>query len=84
MEKIKKAIFEKWVQKCNWFKFSEGSSANGRQDTYLTPSGSLLVVTYDLESNLFTVGILGPPPQQPQSMPGFPGSKDFPFLGGKK
>ena len=79
MEKIKKAVFEKWVQKSNWLKVNEGAAANGRQDTFLTPSGNLIVVTYDLDGNLFTVGILGPPP--PQAIPGFPGGKGFPIIG---
>ena len=81
MDKVKKETFEKWLKKANWLKVNEGAAANGRQDTFLTPSGGLIVITYDLEGNLLTVGIMGPAPQQPQSIPGFSGGKGFPFLG---
>lgn len=83
MEKIKKATFEKWVAKSNWLKINEGSSTNGRQDIYLTPSGNILVAAYSLDGNLLTIGTMRQPPQQPQSILDFPGGQGFPFKGGK-
>lgn len=88
MEKVTKEIFAKWAKHNNWLKVNELSTNNGRQETYLLPSGGLRAIIYDLESNFYSVASLGPP--EPPAPPGFTGGlgdllggKGFPSIGGK-
>ena len=69
MEAITRDTFNKWAQKNNWMQVSEAASPTGRNYTFITPSGNLLIVMMDLKGNLMSVGqpvpvaqsALGPP-----------------------
>jgi hypothetical protein len=66
MEIISKEAFAKWAAKCNWLKVNDMSTPDGRQETYLTPSGGLRAIIYDLKQNVSQVASLGPAdPQAP-------------------
>lgn len=68
MEKINKELFDKWAKQSHWLKVNELPTPDGCQEIYLTPSGGLRTIIYDLEGNFFKVGSLGPPdPQGPPS-----------------
>jgi hypothetical protein len=86
MEKIKREDFEAWVKECNWLKIGESGTANGQQDTYLTPTGEFVIVQYNLNGELHQVAKPMPAPPQDTIMrrpvyfrggsempPGFPG-----------
>lgn len=68
MEEIDKEAFGEWAKQNNWLKVNELSTPNGRQETYLTPVGTLRGIIYDLKGNFTQVANLGPP--EPQSPPG--------------
>jgi len=64
VEPITRETFNKWAQKCNWMQINEAMTPAGRQYTFLTPSGSLIVVIIDLKGNVTSIGQpmpLGPP-----------------------
>ena len=75
MEKLDKEKFEAWAKENNWLHIAETPSPNGRQNTYLTPSGNLMISVYDLEGKLAGVAQLVPQP------PATPGPQIFPFGG---
>lgn len=77
MEKLKKEDFEKWVKENKWLKISEAPNPNGRQDSFLTPAGNIIIAIHDLSGNLFQIAILGPAPA-PQNPLGF--SRPPPFI----
>ncbi|TET43294.1 MAG: hypothetical protein E3J60_00610 [Dehalococcoidia bacterium] len=56
MEAITSAVFNKWAQKNNWMQVNEAASTSGRNYTFVTPSGSLTIVMFDLKGNLLGVG----------------------------
>jgi len=56
MEAITNAVFNKWAQKNNWMLVNEATSTTGRNYTFVTPSGSLTIVMFDLKGNLLGVG----------------------------
>ena len=56
MEAITRGTFNKWAQKNNWMQVNEAASPTGRQDTFITPSGGLVVIMFDLKGNLTNVG----------------------------
>jgi hypothetical protein len=80
MEKVDKQKFEAWVKESNWLQIGETQNPNGRQHTYLTPAGNLMVAIYDLEGKLAAVAQLvpqSPTTSSPRIFP-FPGQ---PFRG---
>ncbi len=77
MEKLTKEDFEQWVKDNKWLQIGEAPTPNGRQPTFLTPSGNLIIAMYDLKGNLEKVGQLVPAP-----MPR--GSSPLDFLGGSQ
>ena len=56
MEAITRDTFNKWAQKNNWMQVNEATSPTGRNYTFVTPSGSLTIVMFDLKGNLLGVG----------------------------
>lgn len=52
MEKIKREDFEKWIERCNWFKVNEAGNDKGQQHHYLTPTGEFLIAQYNLNAEL--------------------------------
>jgi len=68
MEPITKAVFEKWAQRGNWLLVSEAQAPTGRQQNYLTPSGSVTIIFFDLKGNVHSVG---QPVMAPQALPNF-------------
>jgi hypothetical protein len=84
MIKLTKEEFLKWAEDNHWLKTIENPTPNGRQDTYMTPAGSLAIAIYDIKGELQNVGALvfTPPAQGPQPT-------KFPFdisggMGGKR
>jgi len=75
MEKLSRETIEKWTQEHKWLQVAEGANPNGKQITYLTPSGQDVVIVYDLEGNLFGFGhiVQVPPQMQGRGFLGFPG-----------
>lgn len=88
MDKIKKADFEKWINKQGWFKINEVDNPNGHQDNYLTPAGEFIYCLYSMEGELQQVikPMAAPVPTQGKSLGRFPidfrGGQPFPTLGG--
>jgi hypothetical protein len=70
MEKIAKEKFEAWKKKADWLLVGEGPSpTGGRQETYVTPSGNLIAVNWELDGkHVNSFGLIVP--AQPQSLPG--------------
>lgn len=60
MNAITRETLGNWTQKCNWLKVNEAATPDGRQHTFLTPSGNLIVVQFDLKGNLYSVGQVVP------------------------
>jgi len=56
MEAITRETFNKWAQKNHWMQVSEAASPTGRNYTFITPSGNLIVIMFDLKGNLANVG----------------------------
>jgi hypothetical protein len=75
MEKLTRKQVEDWIGKQNWLLVSENPTPNGKQFTYLTPSGQDVVVVYDLENKLFGIGhiIQVSNTAQRSGLPGFRG-----------
>jgi len=63
MEAITSDTFNKWAQKNNWMQVNEAASTTGRNYTFITPSGNLIIVMMDLKGNLMSVGQPVPVPQ---------------------
>jgi len=81
MEKIKRLDSEAWAGDNNWLKVVEGGNATGQQNTYLSPSGDIVIVQYDLHGDLFSVGKVVPAPAQkppPFMNLGGPSGSQFP------
>jgi len=55
MEKIPRAKLIAWAKKNNWLHVNESPSPNGHQDTFLTPSGAMRIIVYDLSGNLHSI-----------------------------
>jgi hypothetical protein len=75
MEKLSRETIEKWAKEQNWLQVAEGANPNGKQITYLSPSGRDVIFVYDLEGNLFGFGhMVQSPPQMPgHGFLGYPG-----------
>lgn len=57
MEKITKHDFEVWRKKNRWLLFGEAKSSEGfPQQNFLTATGEIVVMIYDLDGNVRTVG----------------------------
>jgi hypothetical protein len=69
VEAISREVFNRWVQKNNWMQIGEAITPNGRQYTFLTPSGAMVVAIYDLKGNLLAIGQPAPAPQSPATAP---------------
>jgi len=69
MEPITRETFNRWAQKNNWMQTGETVTANGRQYTFLTPSGVLIIGIFDLKGNLMAIGQPAPMSQVPPSRP---------------
>ncbi|GAI90818.1 unnamed protein product [marine sediment metagenome] len=69
MEAITRVTFNKWAQKNNWMQVNEAASSTGRNYTFITPSGSLIIVMLDLKGNLISLGQPVPVPQSPLGIP---------------
>lgn len=54
-QKVPQADLATWAKKNRWLKVNEAMTPNGRQENYLTPSGNLTIIIYDLSGNLFSV-----------------------------
>lgn len=68
-EKVPRVTLVAWAKKNHWLKVNEAMTSNGRQETYLTPSGNFTIIIYDLSGNLFSVAN---PMQQAQPMLNIP------------
>lgn len=67
--KITKEMFAEWTEKNDWLKIAEGATPQGPQANYLTPTGNIIIVIYDLKGNLYSVGQpVVMPPQQGQGL----------------
>jgi hypothetical protein len=71
MDKIKRETLETWLKKHDWFKVNEGGSPDGKQDNYLTPTGEIIIVQYDLEGYVKGIVKITPAPMQAGAMPRF-------------
>ena len=69
MDAITRETLNKWAQKSNWMRVNEAATPNGRQVTFLTPSGNMVIAVYDLKGNLHSIGQPVPVPQFPQGFP---------------
>lgn len=69
MEKKSRDEFLAWAAAQDWFHLHEGEAATGRQDTFLTPQGSILYVQYDLEGHLEKIIHPGPMPMPGPTVP---------------
>lgn len=67
MEPIAKETFITWAKENNWLPVNEGTHPQGRQTMFVTPSGNLIFVIYDLKGNLLSFG--QPMAQPPQPLP---------------
>ena len=56
MEAITKETFNHWAQKNNWMQVNDAATPNGRQVTFMTPSGNIVIAMYDLFGNLNSFG----------------------------
>ena len=65
MEAITRETFNRWAQKNNWMQVNDAASPNGRQYTFITPSGNMVIAIYDLKGNLHSMGHPMPVPQSP-------------------
>jgi hypothetical protein len=65
MDKVKREVFETWLNGCNWFKINEVGTPNGQQDHYLTPAGEIMIAQYNLQGELQQIA--KPMPPQPQA-----------------
>lgn len=73
MDKLTKHDFEVWRKKSRWLLFGEAKSSEGfPQQNFLTATGEIVVMIYDLDGNVRTVG---KPMAQP--MPSMPVPKSF-------
>jgi hypothetical protein len=76
MEIIKKTEFIAWAKEVRWLMVSEGKTPDGYpQENFLTPSGEIVFMIYDLENKeIRNVAKPTPIPMQPQPTrlpPGF-------------
>lgn len=55
MEKISRAKLIAWAKKNNWLHVNEGGTPDGRQDTFLAPSGAFRIIIFDMSGNLHSV-----------------------------
>lgn len=60
MKQITKEVFSKWVETNNWLMVNEAAQPTGWQRTYLTPSGNMIVVLFDLKGNVLGFGQIRP------------------------
>lgn len=51
-EKLTKEAFEQWVKDNKWLQIGEAPTTNGRQFTYLAPSGEVTMAIYNLKGEL--------------------------------
>ena len=70
MEPISRVVFNKWAQDSKWIQLNEAANVNGRQYTFLTPAGNLVIAMFDLTGNFVAVGKPMPPPAS--ALPPFP------------
>ena len=69
MEIMTRESFTKWAKKHDWLQITEATGPNGRNITFLTPSGNMMIVMFDLKGNLAGLGQPVPAPQpQPQKL----------------
>lgn len=69
MDLISRQAFRGWTKQQNWMQINEVLTPAGRQSTYLTPAGTLIIALFDLKGNLTSVGQLVPVAQQPSHLP---------------
>ena len=70
MEALSKEVVAKWVKKHDWMKINEAATPTGRQHMFLTPSGGLIAVMYDLKGDILGFAQPMPAPQSPLNIPG--------------
>lgn len=70
-EKLTKEVFEQWVKDNKWLQIGEAPTTNGRQFTYLAPSGEVTMAIQNINGDIeiakppvFTIPIptMGRPP----------------------
>lgn len=71
MGKLTKETFEQWVKDNKWLQIGEASTTNGRQITYLAPSGEVTSIIQNINGDIeiakppvFTIPLptMGQPP----------------------
>lgn len=68
MEAISRATFNKWAQTHKWMQMGELATPNGRQYTFLTPAGNMVIAIFDIKGNLLGIGQPVPAGQLPQDL----------------
>jgi len=56
MEPITRETFNRWTQSNKWLQTAEIATTNGRQYTFITPSGKVKIIIFDLKGNLLAIG----------------------------
>jgi len=69
MDLINRETFNRWTQKNGWMQINEALTPSGRQYTYITPAGMLVIAQIDIKGNLTSIGQLVPAPQGPPILP---------------
>jgi hypothetical protein len=64
---------KKQIAKGNWLQVNDAGTPQGRQVIYMTYAGQFVIVQYDIQGNVTTIGqpMVIPQPRGP-SFPGFP------------
>ena len=83
MDKRKKEEIVAWATASNWLLFAEGKTPDGYpQESYITPAGNVLFLSYDNEGYFRNVAV--PMPSMPVLMPRPQGLPGIDLLGGQQ
>jgi hypothetical protein len=52
MNKLTDEAFLEWAKESRWLMISEAGNPKGRQATYMTPAGELVIIQYNLQGEL--------------------------------
>lgn len=56
MKPIERSTFNKWAQDSKWMQVGEADTVNGRQYSFITPAGTIIIAMFDLKGNLLGFG----------------------------